>query len=229
VQVTHQSEELFFDEEPEFCDAQYRSTRDAVRPVLSPCGHGRALLLIGWPHAYALKMSWFLATASLRGVISSRDVPAGVLQPVFGVALGRHAVPARAPPLPHDAALQVRPCHAALRAEYPRPSTLQRLASCLCMTAPACRLRGGGRRPRRRCLSSLRCRYPALVPHVKKFAEDNNLEFRQTPEFELLKMNVDLYKKVALLEPQPGAKGSRPESQKTDVASVLASAVVKGK
>jgi len=29
-QVTHQSEELFFDEEPEFVDAQYRSTRDAV-------------------------------------------------------------------------------------------------------------------------------------------------------------------------------------------------------
>ena len=30
--VTHQSEELFFDEEPEFVDAQYRSTRDAVCP-----------------------------------------------------------------------------------------------------------------------------------------------------------------------------------------------------
>ena len=108
----------------------------------------------------------------------------------------------------------MRSCHAAPRAEYPRPSTLQGPASCLCITE---------------CLGALRCRYPALVPHVKKFAEDNNLEFRQTPEFELLKMNVDLYKKVALLEPQPGAKGSRPESQKTDVASVLASAVVKGK
>ncbi|KAJ1479069.1 fatty acid desaturase-domain-containing protein [Baffinella frigidus] len=28
--VTHQSEELFFNEEPEFVDAQYRSTRDAI-------------------------------------------------------------------------------------------------------------------------------------------------------------------------------------------------------
>ena len=35
--VTHQSEELFFDEEPEFVDAQYRSTRDAVcSPGLTP-------------------------------------------------------------------------------------------------------------------------------------------------------------------------------------------------
>ncbi len=30
LQVTHQSEELFFDESPEFVEAQYRSTRDAV-------------------------------------------------------------------------------------------------------------------------------------------------------------------------------------------------------
>lgn len=128
--VTHQSEELFFDEEPEFCDAQYRSTRDAV------CSNPFSEWLWGG----------------------------------MQYQLEHHLFP----------------------------------------TMP-------------------RYKYPALVPHVKKFAEDNNLEFRQTPEFELLKMNVDLYKKVALLEPQPGAKGSRPESQKTDVASVLAGAVVKGK
>jgi hypothetical protein len=55
------------------------------------------------------------------------------------------------------------------------------------------------------------------MPEVKKFAEENNLDLRITDEWELLKLNVDNYRRVALLEPQAGAKGSRPESQKKDI------------
>jgi hypothetical protein len=33
------------------------------------------------------------------------------------------------------------------------------------------------------------------MPHVKKFAEENNLDFRITNEWELLKLNVDNYKR----------------------------------
>jgi hypothetical protein len=39
---------------------------------------------------------------------------------------------------------------------------------------------------------------------VKKFAEENKLDFRQTGEWELLKLNIDNYKRVATLEPAPG-------------------------
>jgi fatty acid desaturase len=62
-----------------------------------------------------------------------------------------------------------------------------------------------------------RYKYPALMPEVKKFAEENKLDLRITNEWELLKLNVDNYKRVALLEPAPGAKGSRPESKKSDI------------
>jgi len=68
-----------------------------------------------------------------------------------------------------------------------------------------------------------RYKYPKLVPLVKKFAEENNLDFRITNEWELLKLNVDNYKRVAQLEAQPGAMGSRPESKKSDITSIIAS------
>lgn len=55
------------------------------------------------------------------------------------------------------------------------------------------------------------------MPEVKKFAEENNLDLRITNEWELLKLNVDNYRRVATLEAEPGAKGSRPESQKKDI------------
>merc|ERR1719514_2724 len=122
--VTHQSEELFFDEEPEFVDAQYRSTRDAL------CSNPFS----GW--------LW------------------GGMQ----YQLEHHLFP----------------------------------------TMP-------------------RYKYPKLMPQVKAFAEENNLDFRITNEWELLKMNVDNYRRVATLEPEPGAKGSRPETQKKDITSIIAS------
>jgi len=49
-----------------------------------------------------------------------------------------------------------------------------------------------------------RYKYPALMPQVKKFAEDNNLDLRITDEWELLKLNVDNYRRVATLESEPG-------------------------
>ena len=49
-----------------------------------------------------------------------------------------------------------------------------------------------------------RYKYPALMPHVKKFAEENKLDLRITDEWELLKLNMDNYARVAKLEPQPG-------------------------
>jgi len=121
--VTHQSEELFFEEEPEFVDAQFRSTRDAV------CSNPFSEWLWGG----------------------------------MQYQLEHHLFP----------------------------------------TMP-------------------RYKYPALVPHVQKFADENKLEFRITPEFELLKMNIDLYRHVATLEPQPGAKGSRPENvERKDITSII--------
>jgi len=122
--VTHQSEELFFDEEPEFVDAQYRSTRDAV------CSNPFSEWLWGG----------------------------------MQYQLEHHLFP----------------------------------------TMP-------------------RYKYPKLMPQVKAFAEENNLDFRITNEWELLKMNVDNYRRVATLEPEPGAKGSRPETQKKDITSIIAS------
>jgi len=61
------------------------------------------------------------------------------------------------------------------------------------------------------------------MPQVKKFAEENNLDLRITGEWELLKLNVENYRRVAALEAAPGAKGSRPESRKNDITSIMAS------
>lgn len=122
--VTHQSEEIFFDENPEFVDGQYRSTRDAV------CSNPFSEWLWGG----------------------------------MQYQLEHHLFP----------------------------------------TMP-------------------RYKYPRLVPQVQKFADENNLDFRITDEWELLKLNMDNYARVALLEAQPGAKGSRPESKKNDITSIIAS------
>jgi len=121
--VTHQSEELFFDENPEFVEGQFRSTRDAV------CSNPFSEWLWGG----------------------------------MQYQLEHHLFP----------------------------------------TMP-------------------RYRYPALVPHVKKFAEENGLEFRITPEFELLKMNWKLYSDIAKLPAEPGAKASRPPAPKQDITSFFA-------
>ena len=62
-----------------------------------------------------------------------------------------------------------------------------------------------------------RYKYPRIQAQVKAFGEANRLDYRVTNEWELLKMNVDLYAKVATLPPVAGAKGSRPEGPKTDI------------
>ncbi len=62
-----------------------------------------------------------------------------------------------------------------------------------------------------------RYKYPRVQAQVKAFGEANGLDYRVTNEWELLKMNVDLYAKVATLPPVVGAKGSRPDGPKTDI------------
>ena len=62
-----------------------------------------------------------------------------------------------------------------------------------------------------------RYKYPRIQAQVKAFGEANQLEYRVTDEWELLRMNVELYSKVATLPPVPGAKASRPDGPKTDI------------
>lgn len=52
-----------------------------------------------------------------------------------------------------------------------------------------------------------RSNYPKLRGILQKFAKDNNIPggYRESGEFEILKMNWDLYKKVAEADPVPGA------------------------
>mmetsp|Transcript_3948 Transcript_3948/g.5079 ORF Transcript_3948/g.5079 Transcript_3948/m.5079 type:complete len:446 (+) Transcript_3948:180-1517(+) len=54
-----------------------------------------------------------------------------------------------------------------------------------------------------------RYKYPALVPVVKAFAEENGIEYRTAGEFEIIKNNVATYSKVAEMPAVVGAKGSR--------------------
>lgn len=60
-----------------------------------------------------------------------------------------------------------------------------------------------------------RSKYPALREILIKFAEDNQIPggYRESGEFEILKMNWDLYKKVAESDPVPGAPYSRGHGQ----------------
>jgi acyl-lipid Delta6-acetylenase / acyl-lipid (9-3)-desaturase len=52
-----------------------------------------------------------------------------------------------------------------------------------------------------------RSKYPLLRDRLKKFAEDNNIKggYRESGEFEILKMNWELYKKVAEADPVEGS------------------------
>lgn len=52
-----------------------------------------------------------------------------------------------------------------------------------------------------------RSKYPALRHRLKKFAADNNIKggYRESGEFEILKMNWELYKKVAEADPVEGS------------------------
>lgn len=56
-----------------------------------------------------------------------------------------------------------------------------------------------------------RNKYPILRERLQKFAEDNNIPggYRETGEWEILKMNWELYKRVAEADPVPGSPPSR--------------------
>eukprot|EP00537_Pseudo-nitzschia_pungens_P006767 CAMPEP_0172372286 /NCGR_PEP_ID=MMETSP1060-20121228/46834_1 /TAXON_ID=37318 /ORGANISM="Pseudo-nitzschia pungens, Strain cf. cingulata" /LENGTH=499 /DNA_ID=CAMNT_0013098207 /DNA_START=285 /DNA_END=1784 /DNA_ORIENTATION=+ len=56
-----------------------------------------------------------------------------------------------------------------------------------------------------------RMNYPKLRPILQKFAKENNVPggYRESGEFEILKMNWDLYRRVAKADPVPGAPSSR--------------------
>ena len=60
-----------------------------------------------------------------------------------------------------------------------------------------------------------RKKYPALKPILTKFAQENNIKggYRESGEFEILKMNWDLYKQVAEADPVEGAPYSRGHGQ----------------
>ena len=60
-----------------------------------------------------------------------------------------------------------------------------------------------------------RSKYPLLKPILTKFVEENNVPggYRESGEFEILKMNWDLYKRVAEADPVPGAPYSRGNGQ----------------
>jgi len=60
-----------------------------------------------------------------------------------------------------------------------------------------------------------RSKYPALRPILQKFAEENDVPggYRESGEFEILKMNWDLYRDVAKSDPVPGAPYSRGHGQ----------------
>jgi len=56
-----------------------------------------------------------------------------------------------------------------------------------------------------------RSKYPKLRSVLQKFAGDNNVPggYRESGEFEILKMNWDLYRRVAEADPVPGAPSTR--------------------
>ena len=60
-----------------------------------------------------------------------------------------------------------------------------------------------------------RGKYPLLKPILTKFAEDNKIPggYRESGEFEILKMNWELYKRVAESDPVEGAPYSRGHGQ----------------
>ena len=60
-----------------------------------------------------------------------------------------------------------------------------------------------------------RSKYPLLKPILSKFANDNNIEggYRESGEFDILRMNWELYKRVAEADPVVGAPYSRGHGQ----------------
>lgn len=56
-----------------------------------------------------------------------------------------------------------------------------------------------------------RNRYPELKPILQKFANENKIPggYRESGEFEILKMNWNLYKEVAEADAVPGAPLTR--------------------
>jgi fatty acid desaturase len=56
-----------------------------------------------------------------------------------------------------------------------------------------------------------RNKYPMLRERLRAFAKENNIPggYRETGEFQILKMNWDLYKRVAEAEPVPGAPATK--------------------
>ena len=56
-----------------------------------------------------------------------------------------------------------------------------------------------------------RSKYPMLRERLMQFAKENNIPggYRETGEFEILKMNWDLYKRVAEADPVPGAPATK--------------------
>mmetsp|Transcript_8793 Transcript_8793/g.19356 ORF Transcript_8793/g.19356 Transcript_8793/m.19356 type:complete len:380 (-) Transcript_8793:435-1574(-) len=60
-----------------------------------------------------------------------------------------------------------------------------------------------------------RSKYPLLKPILQKFADENNIPggYRESGEFEILKMNWELYKRVAEADPVVGSPSSRGDGQ----------------
>jgi fatty acid desaturase len=56
-----------------------------------------------------------------------------------------------------------------------------------------------------------RSKYPLLRERLIQFSKENNIPggYRESGEFEILKMNWDLYKRVAEADPVPGAPPTR--------------------
>jgi len=72
-----------------------------------------------------------------------------------------------------------------------------------------------------------RSKYPALRERIMKFAKDNNVPggYRETGEFEILKMNWQLYKKVAEADAVPGSISTQgKEGQVASIQSVRTAA-----
>lgn len=59
-----------------------------------------------------------------------------------------------------------------------------------------------------------RSKYPMLRERLVRFAKDNSIPggYRESGEFEILKMNWELYKRVAESDPVPGAPSTRGRS-----------------
>ena len=55
-----------------------------------------------------------------------------------------------------------------------------------------------------------RYRYEKLAPVLKAFADENNLDYRVSGEWEIIKQNIDKLEEIAKADTQPGNPGSDP-------------------